>query len=552
MKKVKKVAVGLCVLIMLFCFGIIYIACNPEVSDRLAAYLYGDENHEGILKKTEQKEVPLVEETEEEKEDWNPQDYEPMDKPLSYESKVEPEAAVTPNQSETNKQDPNKPGQSSTSSEVVDPQKVTVIEVMSERPEGKVPVYSKPLIEAIDTPDELKKKTGYVEISDTSTEIKADEADKIEEEGTTGIVGSDYYFDTEFYPYYGMLDTNQQALYKQIYGNANEKITNFSPCVDIDVKKVKDTFEAVYNDHPELFFLETGYGCKYLSDGRCVELSLSYNKLAENLDENKKVFYAKIDKIVENASAYTDPYEQEKYVHNILMEMITYDAQATNNQSAYSAVIENKTVCAGYARAFQLSMQKLGIPCYYCTGYSGENHAWNIVKLSGDYYNVDVTWDDTEPATYKFFNKTDHEFSSTHLRKGLAEQLPACIGTLYGGLEDKAPGEKEDTESEEKEDEVLQTILGNYEDLPEGLVDYYSACYENIVNRGIGYYEFRIEVNATDWSYIEEAYKDGSFRAGFLDYAVNRLGANGCSMKIEALLLENGKYRLDHYVEVWK
>ena len=99
---------------------------------------------------------------------------------------------------------------------------------------------------------------------------------------------------------------------------------------------------------------------------------------------------------------------------------------APMNQSAYSALVNGRTVCAGYARAFQYLMQRLGIPCYYCTGYAGEDHAWNIIKLGEDYYNVDVTWDDTDTPTYDYFNKSDREFGTSHMRTGLAVYLPAC------------------------------------------------------------------------------------------------------------------------------
>ena len=80
-------------------------------------------------------------------------------------------------------------------------------------------------------------------------------------------------------------------------------------------------------------------------------------------------------------------------MHDTLAERITYDLSAEMSQSAYSALVNGRTVCAGYARAFQYIMQRLGIPCYYCTGYAGESHAWNIVGMEDGYYNVDVTWD---------------------------------------------------------------------------------------------------------------------------------------------------------------
>ena len=101
------------------------------------------------------------------------------------------------------------------------------------------------------------------------------------------------------------------------------------------------------------------------------------------------------------------------------------------NQSAYSALVEGKSVCAGYARAYQYLMQRLGIPCYYCTGFAGEDHAWNIVGLDDGYYNVDVTWDDTPGGEYDYFNKTDEDYADTHVRRDLSVNLPKCEGQRY-------------------------------------------------------------------------------------------------------------------------
>ena len=75
---------------------------------------------------------------------------------------------------------------------------------------------------------------------------------------------------------------------------------------------------------------------------------------------------------------YTD-YDKEREAHDALIGSVRYDANAPMNQSAYSALVYGRTVCAGYARALQYVLQQLDIPCYYVTGYAGENHAWNIV-----------------------------------------------------------------------------------------------------------------------------------------------------------------------------
>ena len=147
-------------------------------------------------------------------------------------------------------------------------------------------------------------------------------------------------------------------------------------------------FSAVYNDHPELFWLETAYACKYRENGQCVEIELKFNRTAQDLENARQIFRENADQILAGVQALPDSYGREKAVHDALIDKITYDMGAEMNQSAYSAMVNGRTVCAGYARAFQYLLQQLGIPCYYCTGYAGENHAWNIVELPVSYTHL--------------------------------------------------------------------------------------------------------------------------------------------------------------------
>lgn len=103
-------------------------------------------------------------------------------------------------------------------------------------------------------------------------------------------------------------------------------------------------------------------------------------------------------------------YEKTKMAHDYLVENIEY---VTGYHGAYSALCEGKAVCNGYAAAFQLIMDELGIPCK--TVSSDEiNHMWNCVYLEGFWYNVDVTWDDaagkTEKIDYRYFLKSQEDF----------------------------------------------------------------------------------------------------------------------------------------------
>ena len=159
-----------------------------------------------------------------------------------------------------------------------------------------------------------------------------------------------------------------------------------------------------------------------------------------------------MNKIINSASRLSSKYEKELYVHNTLINKISYVSNSAYNQTSYSAIVNNQTVCAGYAKAFQYIMNQLGITTYYVTGTSeGENHAWNIIKLDDGYYNIDLTWDDAAYNHYKYFNINDFEFSKTHSRGYLSKQLPPCYATTY------TYKKKENKEPKTTEQEIKDT-----------------------------------------------------------------------------------------------
>ncbi len=62
--------------------------------------------------------------------------------------------------------------------------------------------------------------------------------------------------------------------------------------------------------------------------------------------------------------------------------------------TSYGAFVNHNVVCQGYALAFKVLMDRAGIPCCYVKS-DAMNHAWNMVQLDGNWYHVDVTWDDS-------------------------------------------------------------------------------------------------------------------------------------------------------------
>lgn len=123
--------------------------------------------------------------------------------------------------------------------------------------------------------------------------------------------------------------------------------------------------------------------------------NLTYNSTAEQeLAVGEEI--AKI--IADNGLAEKSDYAKIKAIHDIICERCNYDYVNLNNTdyvqqyTAYAALFDGKAVCQGYALLFFRLAKELGLDVRII---AGPDHAWNIVKLDGLYYEIDCTWDDT-------------------------------------------------------------------------------------------------------------------------------------------------------------
>lgn len=245
-----------------------------------------------------------------------------------------------------------------------------------------------------------------------------------------GYTGSGYDFDKTYYPYYHMLNDKCKNLYRQIYANALNQWNEFLPAVVATSSEWNNALLSVVYDHPELFWLDTKLYTEYEYGGKVVKVKIYfYEDALGDIESARDAFDARVQTIVTMVDAIEKTEEKEQFIHDYLAAKLTYRANDLD-QSAYSAIVGDETVCAGYSKAFQYLMQRAGIPTYFCVGWggglvSGGMHGWNIVNLGKKYVNVDVTWDDQEPLIYEFYNKPDSDFHR-HKRMFNSQYLPAC------------------------------------------------------------------------------------------------------------------------------
>jgi hypothetical protein len=158
--------------------------------------------------------------------------------------------------------------------------------------------------------------------------------------------------------------------------------------------------------------------------------------------KRQKKTQEKIDQVVKsmlkNAPKKGTDYEKVRYVYETLIRQVDYDQAVSNSQNIISTFLKKKTVCQGYAYGMQYLLEKLGVDCTTVEGTAYErNHAWNLVRMDGEYYYVDTTWGNSQFVStgrskeegkyinYSYLGATTQEISRTH-QMANEITLPVC------------------------------------------------------------------------------------------------------------------------------
>ncbi len=236
-----------------------------------------------------------------------------------------------------------------------------------------------------------------------------------------------------FYYYRCMLNDNGKSAYDTIHAGLLSGASTIKLSVPLSTDNVDIVFYSVLYDDPQIFWAEPGYSYTYNSSGYVISISPMYNSLAKDITGAKKAVEKSVSKALAVMWELPNNIERSKYAHDYLTHTIDY-VDGDLDQNAYSALVQHKTVCAGYSQAYAYMMQKMGAPCAVVIGNSGGPHAWNIVMLDGESYVTDITWDDpyeNPPDTYyyDYFNLTSRQMSQDHTLESPSTYLAPAYGT---------------------------------------------------------------------------------------------------------------------------
>jgi hypothetical protein len=222
------------------------------------------------------------------------------------------------------------------------------------------------------------------------------------------------------------LDEDQQLIYDRML----DAIMNFRESASLPAgagEDIQRCYNAICADYGEIFWVDSCSSSEvtWLGKIRSVSFLVTYRYTAGEAADYQSRMQPVIDEYLEAMNGCDSDYEKSLVLYESLIRNVAYDLDSENNQNILSVFLGEKTVCQGYACAAQYLLHACGIDSAIVTGTGqGQAHAWNLVKLDGDYYYMDVTWGATDYTgavnaikrgiNYGYLNITTEELLSNH------------------------------------------------------------------------------------------------------------------------------------------
>lgn len=220
-----------------------------------------------------------------------------------------------------------------------------------------------------------------------------------EQEGETGYA-------------YEQLDGEERTLYLELL----RAIIGFDENAQLSVwnlETIDRVFACVLADHPELFYVD-GYTCtehKLGEEVRGVTFSAGYTMTKEAAASKQEQIEKAVSRPLSLLTEDMEEYEKIRILYEDLLTHTEYQLDAPENQNILSVFLYGRSVCQGYAKAFQYLCLRADIPAVLAAGTaSGQPHAWTVVSCGGEWYHVDPTWGD---ASYRLAEEATAAEAST-------------------------------------------------------------------------------------------------------------------------------------------
>lgn len=194
-------------------------------------------------------------------------------------------------------------------------------------------------------------------------------------------------------PLYSSLTEEEKMLYDKV----KEAVANFEDSVSFDTPVPRETlrkiYKLIYSQERQYFWLSNIF---YAPDDETSTLRLDYLYEREDAELKRAELDFAASTIIGELPKSASSFDKVVYFHDRIVTGCEFSTEMPHVNSAYGVLVAGYGQCEGYAAALAMLCSKVGIPNYIVCGTNSEGitHAWNKIRLDGEWYNADCTWDD--------------------------------------------------------------------------------------------------------------------------------------------------------------
>lgn len=245
---------------------------------------------------------------------------------------------------------------------------------------------------------------------------------------------------------FALSDSDKQSFDSNIYSMllnypSSINVTAYSDAGWTTNEIMEQYLKTIYN-HPDLFYINYNIRIKWRYSGNTLLYShltdIDYN-YPQSAVASKK---AELEEVASDAlSGLNDGMtntEKALYLHDYIASHTTYDKTLTK-RNAYACLVEGSAVCQGYCAAYKYLLDKCGIENVVIKSESMQ-HCWNYIKLDGNWYHVDLTWDDSASnknienfsyVSHRYFLLSDKAMLKNGHKGWNTDGKPAALSEVY-------------------------------------------------------------------------------------------------------------------------
>lgn len=252
---------------------------------------------------------------------------------------------------------------------------------------------------------------------------------------------------------------------QQFYNAIKYSLMNFNDSIELSIKNYNDKdydlkiIDKVIYEHPDINYsyrsCSTSYSSPNSSGYSRYLLKFNYILTKDKMLEERNAVNNRVKEIIEKTiTPGMTEYQKELALHDYVIKNSDYDKRIPNepaeSHNPYGVLVLGTGVCDSYAKAMFIILNDIGIETKYVigdanNGTSTEGHAWNMVKLDGEWYHLDATFDDPVMTSsnsiigHDYFNITDGLILKNHTIDKSVLDYPLGTATKYNFFNMRGP-----------------------------------------------------------------------------------------------------------------